>query len=185
MQKRIIIIHGWAVNSQKNWFPWIKKELESRGLEVVVPDMPNSKDPQLKEWLGVIENLHPNKDAVLVGHSLGVTAILRYLDQTREPIHGSVLVASSVRLIKKVRRESIQHFFDAPFDYEHIKSVCPKFTAIYSKDDPSIPFEVHSEAAKKLLNAKLVVIESGGHLTGDVPFDVALILNEILEIARE
>ena len=29
--KKVFIIHGWEGYPEEGWFPWLKKELESRG----------------------------------------------------------------------------------------------------------------------------------------------------------
>jgi predicted alpha/beta hydrolase family esterase len=30
--KRVIIIHGWEASPESNWFPWLKNELEKKGI---------------------------------------------------------------------------------------------------------------------------------------------------------
>lgn len=47
--KNIYIIHGFTASSQANWFPWIKKQLELKGSDVFIPDMPNSNNPNCSE----------------------------------------------------------------------------------------------------------------------------------------
>lgn len=37
MSKRVYIIHGWYGYSKECWFPWLKKNLELNGSEVVIP----------------------------------------------------------------------------------------------------------------------------------------------------
>lgn len=39
-------MHGWEGNPEKDWFGWIKKELERRGFSVVAPALPDSMNPQ-------------------------------------------------------------------------------------------------------------------------------------------
>ena len=42
------IIHGIYATPEANWFPWLKKELESRGNEVIVPKFPTPLDQSLE-----------------------------------------------------------------------------------------------------------------------------------------
>lgn len=79
MPKRAFIIHGWEGTPDSNWFPWLADELKKKGFEAVVPQMPNADFPVAKEWLGHMQKIvgEPDENTFLVGHSLGVTAILR------------------------------------------------------------------------------------------------------------
>ena len=80
--KKVYIIHGWEGDPQNNWFPWLKKELESKGFEVFVPEMPDTDKPVKSVWLKTMQELVKNPDAntYLVGHSMGCQAIQRYLE---------------------------------------------------------------------------------------------------------
>lgn len=45
---RVFIIHGWEGYPKEGWFPWLKKELEDKGVEVHVPQLPNADAPEIK-----------------------------------------------------------------------------------------------------------------------------------------
>ncbi len=79
--KRVIIIHGWEGKPESNWFPWLRNELEKRGVKVEVPEMPDTDHPKESEWVPHLANIidTPDEHTVLVGHSLGGITILRYL----------------------------------------------------------------------------------------------------------
>src|SRR3989339_1433745 len=51
---QVLLIHGIHGNSQENWFPWLKKELEQKGCEVFVPDFPDTAETSMREWLEVL-----------------------------------------------------------------------------------------------------------------------------------
>jgi predicted alpha/beta hydrolase family esterase len=59
--KRAIIIHAWEETPTGQWLPWLKKELESAGWKVGVPEMPNTKKPKLNEWMDTLVSLSPDK----------------------------------------------------------------------------------------------------------------------------
>ena len=42
--KKVVIIHGANGSPEENWFPWLKKELETKGIEVIIPQFPGGKD---------------------------------------------------------------------------------------------------------------------------------------------
>ena len=72
--KRAIIVHGWDFNPSMNWYPWLKRELEERVYEVIVPEMPNTEDPKINSWIShlkkVIKNL--DRDTLLITTALDV-----------------------------------------------------------------------------------------------------------------
>lgn len=78
MSKRVFIIHGWDGHPDEQWFPWLKKELEQRGFEVYVPQMPKTEEPRIDIWVPYLRGLvgRPDQDTYFVGHSIGPQAIL-------------------------------------------------------------------------------------------------------------
>ena len=95
--KRVILVHGWEGNPEKNWFVWLRKELEKRGFTVIVPAMPNTMNPTMNAWVPHLSKTAgiPDQDAYFVGHSVGCITILRYLEtlQNNQKVGGTVLVA--------------------------------------------------------------------------------------------
>ncbi|MBU1255710.1 alpha/beta hydrolase, partial [Patescibacteria group bacterium] len=61
-QKRIIIIHGWEGSPEREWLPWIRKELEKRDFNVIIPEMPNPEEPRIKEWVNHISSIVEDSD---------------------------------------------------------------------------------------------------------------------------
>lgn len=47
MPRRIFIIHGWGGTPKEGWFPWLKREFESKGFEVFIPQLPDSDNPRI------------------------------------------------------------------------------------------------------------------------------------------
>ena len=55
--KRVFIIHGWTGKPEGDWFPWLKQELETKGFQVQIPEMPDTEKPKkvkkhtIKFWM--------------------------------------------------------------------------------------------------------------------------------------
>src|SRR3989344_5767772 len=80
--KNVLLLHGSGNNSQGNWFPWLKKELEEKGFKVWVPNLPHADYPDISEWVDFIfssKNWEFNKESLIIGHSAGATLILGLL----------------------------------------------------------------------------------------------------------
>ena len=103
--KQIYIIHGWGSNLKEPWINWLKKELEIKKIGVKIFNMPNSKHPQIEEWVKFLEekiNLDEIKEEIyFIGHSIGAQTIMRFLEKLHKhkKIKGCVFVAPWLNLI--------------------------------------------------------------------------------------
>ena len=168
---RAILIHGKDTSSTEKWYPWFKSELEKHGLEVIVPDMPEADDPKLEAWLKIIEDLKPDENTVLVGHSRGGVAVLRYLENmsTGTRVRKVLLVAANSGLLQQqaIPSENSNDFYtEGGFNFTEIKKHCSEFVVYHSKDDPWVPFEQGRENSKGL-GAKFVIFENKKHFGKD------------------
>lgn len=166
--KRAVIIHCWEGYPEYCWYPQAKKELESLGFKVAVPEMPDTNHPKLSEWLPELRKVAgiPDEGLYLVGHSLGVITILRYLESLKEgeKIGGAVFVAG---FSEEIEYEEIMNFFKVPVDFDKVKTHCSKFVVIHSDNDPYVPLRF-GEFFKKELGAKLIVLHNKGHFSGEI-----------------
>jgi len=184
MPKRVFLIHRWEGYPEEGWQPWLKKELESRGFEVFVPAMPDTKNPHLDKWLPHLADLvgEPSENDYFVGHSLGCITILRFLEglEENEKIGGAILVAG---FTDNLGYKEISSFFQKPVDFNKIKSHCEKFIAIHSDNDPYVSVSYGKEFKDKL-GAKLIVEHNMKHFSGDDGIsELPVVLNNLLEIS--
>ncbi|MCX6741053.1 MAG: leucine--tRNA ligase, partial [Candidatus Parcubacteria bacterium] len=95
IKPKILLVHGIYGHSKENWFPWFKKEMEGRGYEVLIPDLPNNEHPTLEEWLSALKKLNIKKTDRLfvVGHSLGAPTACQFILQNNLNVERLVLVA--------------------------------------------------------------------------------------------
>ena len=136
--------------------------------------MPNPAHPKMAEWVHSLENEAPDKETILVGHSLGCITILRYLEHTSVQVAGAVFVAG---FSDNLGYSELKSFFSSPIDWEKARQNCRRFVAINSDDDPFVPLK-HGEIFKEKLGAELVVIPGAKHFSAD---DNCISLPEALE----
>lgn len=160
MNKKMLIIHGWEADSRSNWFPRAKTYFEKNGYEVFVPDLPGGYSPNFNAWMEIIKKNSPDKDWIIIGHSLGGVAALRFLETSLKPIKQLILVATP---FEKMNFEKLAEFLDKPFDWAQIKKNVSKINLVYESDDPVVPLN-HGKQYSKALNASLKVIDGSLHL---------------------
>jgi len=159
MKKRALIIHGWESAPNEHWYQDEKAELESLGYEVSVPAMPNAAFPIKEEWVQVITDFSPDKETVLVGHSLGAPTILRYLESSDTSVGKVFLVAG---FATDLGFNETQNFVLDPFDWDAIKKGANEFVVLNQIDDPWVPFAV-GQAMAKNLDVGIITVEGNNH----------------------
>lgn len=166
--KKVFIIHGFGGSPNGGWRPWLMGELEKKDIYACALSMPDPENPICAEWVGEISR-HVERsiddDIYLIGHSLGVPAILRYLESSpvTTKVFGAILVSGPSEKIGE--NEKLDDFFDGPFDFKTIKSKVQKFVIIHGDNDPNVPL-ANAETLSQELNGDLIVITNGGHLNG-------------------
>lgn len=143
-------------------------ELGKSDIYACALSMPSPENPVCGEWIEEIaRHVERNKkdEIYLVGHSLGVSAILRYLESAPDGINiaGAVLVSGPCEKIKNNKK--VDSFLKKPFDFITIKSKAQKFVIIHGDNDNHVPLN-NAEKLSKELNGKLIIIPNGGHLNG-------------------
>ncbi len=178
--KRLFIIHGYGGYPDKNWFPWLKTQVEKLGVQVSIPAMPHTETPLLSEWLPYLQQVvgDPDEETYLVGHSLGCATILRYLESLDENqrVGGAVLVAS---FAEPIHFKELDNFTTPKWDDEKVRRATDKITIINSDNDPHIPLAM-AEHIRDRFGAKLIVIPGAGHINETSGYtEVPLVLEEL------
>lgn len=189
MEKRIILIHGWEGYPEEGWRPWLRKELESRGFQVINPAMPDTATPTMERWIPFLTQVigNPDRSTYLVGHSLGCITILRYLESLKNDqlAGGAILVAGFGQDLEyDGYKGELSSFFKTPVDWEKVKEHCQKIVAIHSTDDPWVPIK-HNKLFQDKLGAKSIIQENMKHFSGDDGItELPVVLSELLEMAK-
>jgi hypothetical protein len=98
MTERVVIVPRWSGHAADDWYPWIREQLGNDpggGLQVEVVELPNPDAPVIEQCVAAlqsalgtrVEDLH---STLLVGHSVGCQALLRYLAELRSVDQGAV-----------------------------------------------------------------------------------------------
>lgn len=147
MVKNILILHGWNAAPQDHWFSEAQEHWRKKGWRVEVPEFPGNYFPKKDEWLEAISNFQPDKSWILIGHSLGGVAILKYLEMADKPIAKAILIATP---FTSMHFGALDNFFEGGFRWENIKANCPSFEIINEDNDPAVPVEHGQKYAQNL-----------------------------------
>ncbi len=163
MQK-VVLVHGNGGGSgSDNWFPWLNTELEKLGVACEAPDMPDPVEAKASVWLPYIENqLHADEHTILVGHSSGAIAAMRYAETHR--IGGSVLVGTYYTDLG-YEDEKAAGYFDEPWQWEAIKANQPWVIIFASPDDPYIDIS-EPQLIRDKLGAEYYELPGQRHFSG-------------------
>lgn len=161
MTKGVLIIHGWEASSKDHWFLEEKQRLEKLGYKVTVPDMPNTLHPKRGEWVKVIEDFNPGESSILIGHSLGGVAILRYLEIADKKAGECIFIATPIRKLGE-GYGGIENFLEGDFDWNKIKENVGKPVVFNQNQDPAVPLQ-HGKDLANNLGAELVITDGNDH----------------------
>jgi len=179
----VFIVHGTGGHPERNWFPWLKAELEKLGCEVFVPRFPTPENQSLKSWMSIFENYekHLDENSIVVGHSLGPAFLLSVIEKLGHPIKAAFFVAGFLGLLNNPKFDNLnKNFTERHFDWTKIKKNCKKFYLINSDDDPYVPLEKGKELAK-YLNGNLTVLNNAGHINQEFGYTKFELLLEMIK----
>lgn len=171
--KRVYLIHRWDGQPQSDWYPWLKKELESRSIEVIVPAMPESETPMIEKWVDHLKSIVlPDQNAFFVGHSIGCQAIMRYLCANPGHKFGGAVFVAGWFYLNNLESQEIENiakpWLETPIDLAAVRSSLKYLNVILSSNDPyNCLRDNKSQFELGLKVDGIKIIDGMGHFTED------------------
>ncbi len=171
----VVIVHGsneteeeaeeYPPENERHWKPWLKKELEKRGISVSNELYPEDWLPDYNKWKKVFEKSKIDEKTILVGHSAGTAFILRWLSENKKKVNKVILIAPSI--IEFGKYETLSKLKDFEYD-SSLKKYFNELIILYSDNDDEYIInsakQVHSR-----LDGELINLSGKGHFTlGDM-----------------
>lgn len=134
---RAILIHGNGGSTAADiWLPWVERALAGLGIDVTNVTFPDNVKARARYWLPFIDELGADERTILIGHSSGAVAAMRYAETHR--LLGSVLVGVCHTDLGDAF-EAASGYYREPWQWRKIRDH-QQWVAIYSStDDPHIP----------------------------------------------
>ena len=92
--KNAVILSGSGSTPQSFWHPWVKAELEKRGYEVWLPELPGNDKPDINKTLPfILKGGRFTAETIIIAHSAGCPLALSVLENINVKIKQVILVA--------------------------------------------------------------------------------------------
>ena len=194
---QFVIFHGSFGATDRNWFLYLKENLEKLGQQVYLPQFPvddwntvstnghsySSPLQNLENWMktfekSVLPEITIKEPVCFVSHSLGPLFTLHILEKHNIQLDSAIFVAPFLeKLNRSWQIDNVnKSFYKTNFDFETLKKCIPISYVLFSDNDPAVPIEQPLLFAKNL-NSSKIIIKGGGHLndkTGYKEFPLVL-----------
>ncbi len=146
---KVILIHGNGGSWPKeNWLPPVAKKLrEIKNLQVIFRRFPDPSLARAKYWIPFIKKLGADENTILVGHSSGAVATMRYAEKNK--ILGSILVAVCHTDLGE-EKERLSGYYEKFWNWKSIRNNQKWIYQFASVDDRFIPIREARYVHKKL-----------------------------------
>jgi len=188
--KRVFIVHRWEGSPRSDWYPWLKRTLEEKGFQVMVPKMPDTRRPKIRSWVDALKKQVRvvDQDTYFIGHSIGCQTIIRYLGSQSKKCGGCIFVGGWFALTSQATPTLEYERLAAPWlltpiDFSRAKKNIGGAIAILSTNDPYVPI-LNKEVFVKTLGVKVKMVNDYGHFTKEEGItSLPFIIKEIKRIA--
>jgi len=161
----IIILHGIQGHAGIHWQQWLHDELTKNNYKVLMPELPNSIHPDRQENLDfitkLIDAIPQDEEIIIVGHSLGATMALDYLENANRKIKKLISVSG----FHLDWNSELNSYFmkEKNIDFEKVFQNLESAVVFYGDNDPYVPQNVLMDLANKL-KVTPIIIPGAGHL---------------------
>jgi pimeloyl-ACP methyl ester carboxylesterase len=172
---KAILIHGNGGGTAGDiWLPSVERDLRALGIDVINRTFPDNVKARAAVWLPFIDQLGADEQTLLVGHSSGAVAAMRYAETHR--LGGSILVGVCHTDLGDPG-EAASGYYRAPWQWQRIRDNQQWIAIFNSVDDPLIPVAEARFVATQL-RCSYFEFEDRGHFTDSIDFP------EIAEFVR-
>lgn len=177
MVKIILMPGNGGTTIEDSWYPSVKKAFQENGFEVVARTFPDNVLARASYWLPFMrDELRVDENTVLIGHSSGAVAAMRYAEEHK--ILGSVLVGTYWTHLN-IESEIQSGYFGEPWQWQQMKKNQEWSMVFASSDDPYIPISEPRFVAEQLASDYVEYSDKGHFLSEQFPELVRAVIKKI------
>lgn len=142
---KVIILPGNGCTNvlRSNWYGWLHKTLNSAGMECIAENMPDPYNARRNIWIPFIRDvLRADENTILVGHSSGAQAALRFAEQYK--VRAVVLVSATFTDLGDTGERASGYYplnneTENMYNFAAMRENCVMWHQFHSNDDCFIP----------------------------------------------
>jgi hypothetical protein len=177
------IMPRWAGGAEDDWYPWLRDSLPDHAVSVA-PLRPSPEAPTIEACVEELARGLANRDlssTVLVGHSVGCQAQLRYLASLGEPATVAGLLCVAGWWSVDEPWDTIRPWIETPLDRQAVRRAAPRIRVVLSDNDPFTSDHAGNAATwRERLGAEVTVVPAAKHFNGAGEPAVLAALRELL-----
>ena len=163
--KNANLFHGTGCNANSYWFPWLKRELERESFKVWAPNLPDTDNPIVENWLPVALKGIYTPETVIVGHSAGGPLLLCILENIHVTINKAILVAGYAK--QREGSDKPDAILQSSYNWGKIKKNVHEIYFINSDNDPWKCDDVQGRYMFDHLGGTQIILHGEGHMGSD------------------
>jgi uncharacterized protein len=158
--QKAVILHSWYGKIDRDWYPWLKTELEKRNYDVILKQIPtfDSDLPELETSLKFIESSVDNNTTIIC-HSLSCLLALRLAEMKS---FAKMIIVAGWDFDDLCAEHKL--FWKNKIDHDSTKKNVKEIYCLSSDNDPYIT-AYQAEEMSKRLNGKFILVTGAGHFT--------------------
>ncbi|CAL8329464.1 unnamed protein product [Merluccius merluccius] len=165
--RRAVVLPGNGAGDveRSNWYGWARKHINKiPGMTCILKNMPDPVTARECVWLPFMEEMGCDEETLLIGHSSGAAAAMRYAESHK--VFGIILVSAYVSDLGD-ETERASGYFSRPWEWSRIRSNVGHLVQFGSSDDPFLPWE-EQQAVADGLQTDLHRFSDRGHFQNSV-----------------
>jgi uncharacterized protein len=170
MTRSLIMVPRWAGSPDTDFYPWLTRKLRAPPAafdDVCTLAMPTPSAPTIDGWVSTLASAlgpSPSPSTVLLGHSVGCQAILRYLATLPEghSVEGALLVAGWFEV--DTPWDTLRPWLDTPMDLDRVRAALRRCVVVLSDSDPfTSDYRRNTRLFEERLGARVRLVPGGRH----------------------
>lgn len=172
-----LLLHGYGGTHPEHWQGYLANHLKDKRQTVLFPNLPDSNQPKLNEWINCLEQELENidsSDLVVAAHSLGCTLWLQYLAKHPNIQPKKVFLVSPP--LNDCGIEELTNFFPLPE-----LNLSNQTYQIIGSDNDNFILREELETLANQLKVPLKILSGAGHINAPMYGDWEWMNKECLQ----
>jgi predicted alpha/beta hydrolase family esterase len=182
-----VIVPRWSGHARVDWYPWIQDQLADAPQQVEVVELPRPSAPVIDDCvaaLGSALGTDPEalRSTLLIGHSVGCQALMRYLASLRPGQAGPALLCVAGWWSVDSPWPTIEPWISTPIDLASLRANTSRIVVLLSDNDPfTADWRANQLLWEQRVGAQVEISSGGRHFNAS---EEPAVLDLVRRLAR-